>query len=87
MEIETAKEKIIEALNDHSLSFEELKPVAEDMLTLRQCVNMLLDEMRIVSNKNGKLATPEQCGLRRGKLQIKHAGYGFVLQPDGDIYI
>lgn len=44
MEIETAKEKIIEALNDHSLSFEELKPVAEDMLTLRQCVNMLLDE-------------------------------------------
>ncbi len=70
------------------MTFDDLRPLAEgDMLTLRQVVGQLTSSLSIITDRKGRLATPEQCGLIKGRLQVKHGGFGFVLNPQGDIFI
>lgn len=88
MEIELLKQKILETIALNPMTFDELKPIADgDMLSFRQAINSLTSSLDIITDRSSKLALPEQCGLVSGKLQVKRGGFGFVLNPQGDIFI
>lgn len=41
----------------------------------------------IVRTKRGKLMLPELADCYRGLLEVKRAGFGFVLTPNGDVFV
>lgn len=54
---------------------------------LKEIIITLENKGEIVRTRRGKLMLPEYADCYRGILEVKRAGFGFVLTPDGDIFV
>ncbi len=58
-----------------------------DPATVRDAVKELIEEGKVLMSKKGKLFLPGKFGLYTGKIDVKRLGFGFLLDPDGDIFV
>lgn len=83
-------ELIIDEMSKHSrkVEFDELvKELPASPAECRAAVVELIAQGKIVRSPKGKLFLPGQFGFYTGRLDVKRAGFGFLLNEQGDIYI
>lgn len=54
---------------------------------LKEIVSTLEARGEVVRNRRGKLTVPEKKEYVKGHIEVKRAGFGFVSDEDGDIFI
>ena len=84
------KDKLMEALKE-SRSMVEFDVLTQGMeeksAELREAVQELIAQGRILRSAKGKLFLPGLYGLFTGRLDVKRQGFAFLLDEGGDIYI
>ena len=60
---------------------------SEEFVELIKTLNYLVDEYIIIHLPNDTFGILEKCGYTKGVIEIKEAGFGFVLSVLGDIFI
>jgi ribonuclease R len=86
-------EWIIDELGSHDkkMDFDELlESLApdEDPAAAREALGQLIAEGKVLRTKKGKLFLPgSRFGLYAGRLDVKKAGFAFLPDAEGDIYI
>lgn len=60
---------------------------SEEFVELIKTLNYLVDEYIIIQLPNDTFGILEKCGYTKGVIEIKEAGFGFVLSVLGDIFI
>lgn len=60
---------------------------SEEFIELVKTLNLLVDEYIIIHLPNDTFGILEKCGYTKGVIEIKEAGFGFVLSILGDIFI
>ena len=89
------KERILELMNQekyrpltiHQIYQKLNLTTSEEFIELIKTINELEDEYIIIHLPNDTFGILEKCGYTKGLIEIKDAGFGFVLSPIGDIFI
>lgn len=85
-------EWIINELGSHDkkIEFDELlrglEP-QENPAEVREAVQQLITQGKVLRSKKGKLFLPGRFGLYTGRLDVKRSGFAFLPDDDGDIFI
>jgi ribonuclease R len=86
------KEKILEFMKEKAykpLLLKELMIILEvpkmDELLLKQILDELIDEGKIIKTKKRRFALPEKMNLIVGKLRVSDRGFGFLIPHDDTI--
>ena len=85
-------EWIINELGSHDkkMEFDELLRglgPEENPAEVREAVQQLIGQGKVLRSKKGKLFLPGRFGLFTGRLDVKRSGFAFLLDDDGDIFI
>jgi len=84
------KDKIIETLSG-SRSMTEFDALTSGMeekpAELRQAVQELIAEGKVLKSAKGKLFLPGSFGFFSGRIEVKRQGFAFLLDEAGDIFI
>ena len=85
-------EWIINELGSHDkkINFEELLSglgPEEKPAEVREAVQQLMTQGKVLQSKKGKLFLPGRFGLYTGRLDVKRSGFAFLLDDEGDIFI
>ena len=89
------REKILELMNQekyrpltvHQIYQKLNLSTSEEFIGLIKTINELEDEYIIIHLPNDTFGILEKCGYTKGLIEIKDAGFGFVLSPIGDIFV
>ncbi len=84
------EDKIMETLagNRGMTEFEALlAATGEKPGDLRDAVQELAAQGRVLKNAKGKLFLPGRFGFFSGRLEVKRQGFGFLLDDNGDLFI
>ncbi len=84
------KEKIVEALKE-SRSMADFDTLTRDMNEkngdLREAVQELIAEGKVLRSAKGKLFLPGSFGYYAGRLEVKRQGFAFLYDEAGDLFI
>ncbi len=64
-----------------------IKGFTQDPSELRQVVNELIAQGKVMRSSKGKLFLPGTFGFFTGRLDVKRSGFAFLLHEQGDIFI
>lgn len=83
------REEILDQLSGGS--FMSLKKISNALAVPQEeligTLKELTEEGEIMRSRSGNYAFPSALGCAVGRLEIKRRGFGFVRQPDGDIFV
>ena len=84
------KDRMIETLKESRgmVEFDALtQGMEEKPAELREAVQELIAEGRVLKSAKGKLFLPGSFGLYTGRIDVKRQGFAFLLDEGGDIFI
>ena len=85
-------EWIINELGSHDKKMEydemlrALQP-GEDLTEVREAVQRLIAQGKVLRSKKGKLFLPGRFGFYTGRLDVKRTGFAFLPDAEGDLFI